>query len=109
VLRQFGYRVVEAPDGEKALDIFRKNAGEISLVVLDIIMPRKNGRETYEAMLKIKPDIHTLFISGYPTDVITQREFLPPRAQFLQKPISPMELLESVRKILDGQQGEDDE
>jgi len=109
VLRQFGYRVVEAPDGERALEIFRKNAGEISLVILDIIMPRKNGRETYEAMLKIKHDIHTLFISGYPTDVITQSEFLPPGAQFLQKPVSPMELLGSVRKILDGQPSEDAE
>ncbi len=103
LLEKFGYRVLVAGDGEEALEIYDGKQKEISLVIMDMIMPRKNGKETYEAMQRIKPDIHALFVSGYPADVISQKNLLPEDVVFLPKPVSPIELLKSIRTILDRQ------
>jgi len=102
VLEQFGYGVLEAVDGEEAVQIYRANASAISLAILDMIMPRKNGKEAYTAMAEIAPGMKTLFFSGYPADVIAQRSLLPEGAEFLQKPVSPMDLLGRIRRVLDG-------
>jgi CheY-like chemotaxis protein len=103
ILQQFGYRVLEAADGDEAIETYRNNASEISLVILDMIMPRKNGKEVFNAIAEISPEVKTLFISGYPADVITQRELLPEGEVFLLKPVSPMDLLRSIRNMLDSQ------
>ena len=58
-----------------------------------------------EAMLAMEPDTRVLFISGYPSDVITHKELLPNGAPFLQKPVAPMDLLKKIREILDHQEG----
>lgn len=102
MLHQFGYRVFEGADGEEAIELFRENAAEVSLVIMDMIMPRKNGREAFEAMVEIQPEVKALFISGYPPDVILQKKLLPEGALFLPKPVSPMELLRGIRIKLDG-------
>jgi two-component system NtrC family sensor kinase len=102
-LTQFGYRVIEAVDGEQAVTKFRENAAAISVVILDMIMPRMNGREAFDSIIKIRPGVATVFVSGYPADLIRQREILPEGTLFLPKPVSPFELLRSVRQLLDGQ------
>lgn len=101
VLEQFGYEVLEAVDGEEAVRVFSEKSSAISLAILDMIMPRKNGKEVSTAIKEIAPGVKTLFFSGYPTDVINQRGLLPEGAQFLQKPVSPMELLGKIRLVLD--------
>jgi PAS domain S-box-containing protein len=101
LLEKFGYRVVEAADGEAAVERFRERREEIRLAILDVIMPRKNGRQACEEMLALRPDLKVLFTSGYTADIF-QRDGGPAAGRpFLSKPILPNELLTTVRRLLD--------
>ena len=101
VLTEFGYRVLLAEDGEVALRTFQENRDKIDMVILDIIMPRMNGREAADAIKKINPQTKILFQSGYPLDSIQQKGLLGGADFYVNKPISPQELLKKVREILD--------
>ncbi len=103
VLEEFGYEVIEAKDGEEAVKKFMEYKNRIQLLLLDVIMPKMNGREVYERMKKIKPDVKTLFASGYPDDFIHRKEILEQKLNFISKPASPSALLKKVREILDSQ------
>jgi len=100
-LADFGYSVLAASDGEEAIRVFREHAGEIDLIILDVIMPRKNGREVYVAARALRPDVKALFVSGYTADIIHQRGIIEEGQHFIQKPHSIGELLSKVREILD--------
>jgi len=100
-LKEFGYKVVEAVDGEDAVNKFIKNKDEIRLVLLDVVMPKKNGSEAYEEMRKIAPGIKALFMSGYTEDVIYRKKIIDEGLNFVSKPMSPTKLLRLVREILD--------
>jgi PAS domain S-box-containing protein len=101
VLEDFGYTVIEAVDGEDAVRKFNENRDTASLLVLDIIMPKKNGKETYEEIRKIKPGIKTLFTSGYTADVMHQKRILETGLDFIVKPTAPTAFLKKVRQVLD--------
>jgi CheY-like chemotaxis protein len=101
VLTEFGYEVIEAMDGEEALRIFGENRDRIDLLLLDVIMPRKNGKAAYEEMRRIKPGIKALFMSGYSADMISKEGILEKDLSFISKPVSPTELLMKVREVLD--------
>ncbi len=101
VLKEFGYSVTEAFDGEDAVKKFNEHKGEFSLVILDVVMPKKNGREAYEEMKQVTPDVNALFISGYTADIIQKKGILDKDFQFLSKPVSPRELIIKVREIID--------
>jgi PAS domain S-box-containing protein len=101
VLEEAGYTVFGAADGEEAVQIFEDNRDSIDLLVLDVIMPRKNGKESYEYIKGIKPEIKTLFMSGYTSDVLQSRAVFEEGLKFIQKPISPAQLLQRVREVLD--------
>ncbi len=101
VFERAGYTVIEAVDGEDALNKFSKNKDDIDLLVLDVIMPRKNGKEAYEAIKKMKPCMKVLFMSGYSDDIIRKRDFLDKGLDCILKPSSPDDLLAKVREILD--------
>lgn len=73
ILEEFGYSVIEAVDGEDALEKFRERSGRISLVILDVIMPKMNGREVYDAIRSIVPNMRTLFCSDYAKDVVVSQ------------------------------------
>ncbi len=105
VLEIFGYTVITAADGEDAISKFRDNSDKIRLLVLDLIMPRKSGKEAYEEILKMRPDVKVLFMSGYPTDVISQKGIFQKGVGFLYKPVLPTDLLKKVREILDKDSG----
>ncbi|MDD3845111.1 MAG: PAS domain S-box protein [Syntrophorhabdaceae bacterium] len=100
VLRKYGYRTLEASDGEEAVEIFRDNKG-IDLVILDSVMPRKNGREACEDIRKIDPGMKVLFISGHTRDTRLDRGIADEEVDFLPKPLSPIKLLQTIREILD--------
>jgi len=103
VLSDFGYTVIEAVDGEEAVQKFRENRDKIRLLLLDLIMPKKNGRETYEEIRKITPEIKAIFLSGYSADLLREKmSFENGEGNLLHKPISPMALLKKVREVLDG-------
>ncbi len=100
VLTRYGYRVLQAGDGEEALDVYQRADVPIDLVILDLTMPRLSGHETLRRLLQIDPKARVLFASGY------SEEMLNPEEQemalgFLSKPYRPEELALAVRKALD--------
>ncbi len=101
VLEEFGYRVIMAADGDEAVELFQKNDEDIDLVILDVIMPKKNGREAYAEILRIRPNTKVLFMSGYTADIMHHRGIIDPDLPFIPKPAPPRELLKEVRKLLD--------
>jgi PAS domain S-box-containing protein len=101
VLSKSGYSILEAVDGEDAMSVFSENKEAIRLTILDVMMPRKNGKEAYDAMQKVTPDPKVIFISGYSADVIQRKNILEKGSHFISKPVSPTELLNMVRTILD--------
>jgi PAS domain S-box-containing protein len=101
VLEQFGYSVIEARDGEDAIGKFEQSASDIDLVILDVVMPKKNGREVYEAIKMIKPQIKVFFMSGYTADILSDKGMHEEKLDYTPKPISPQEFLVKVRAVLD--------
>jgi len=100
VLEEFGYKVIEAVDGNDAVEKFRENKDSIQLIILDVIMPRKNGKEVYIEARNIKPEIKALLISGYTSDILCQKGVFEEGLTLLSKPVSPQELLRNVREVL---------
>jgi len=101
VLTTAGYTVIEAMDGEDAVSKFLDNRERIDLMILDVIMPRIDGREVYDKIKKVTPDIKTIFLSGYTADIIKQKGLSEEGLHFFHKPISPQRLLYEIRNILD--------
>jgi PAS domain S-box-containing protein len=101
VLGMFGYTVITAEDGDDAVRKFQENKDTIDLVVLDIIMPKMNGKEVHDKVKDIRPAMKTLFISGYPADFITSRGMLDEKIELIEKPFNPRTLLRKVREVLD--------
>jgi|WetSurMetagenome_2_1015567.scaffolds.fasta_scaffold00155_1 two-component system, cell cycle sensor histidine kinase and response regulator CckA len=100
-LASFGYKIIEAVDGEDAINKFAENSGVVSLAILDGIMPKKNGMEVFEAIRKLRPDIKAIFLSGYTDGSFDHNELSGMGAIFMQKPVKPTELLRKVREMLD--------
>ncbi len=101
VLAEFGYAVIESADGEEAVRLFQEQRDRIQLLLLDVIMPKKNGRAALTEIRKTRPDIRALFISGYSADTIDREGMLEKGVHFIAKPLSPTELLQKVRDVLD--------
>jgi PAS domain S-box-containing protein len=101
VLEQFGYRVIEAADGEEALRQYQKYGERIDCLLLDVIMPRKNGREVFEEIRRRRPGIKALFTSGYTADIIHRQGILEQHLNFISKPATPTQLLRKLREVLD--------
>jgi PAS domain S-box-containing protein len=101
VLGQAGYRLILARDGDEALALFEQNADEIDLAVLDVIMPKRTGRQVHERIRSLRPDLPVLFVSGYSYGTL-EKEHLPEGGQnLIQKPYRSADLLHKVRKALD--------
>ncbi len=101
ILHQYGYTVVEAVDGVDALRKFREHKDRIHLMLIDVIMPGKNGRQVYEEVRSEKPDMKVIFTSGYPADLIQKEGVLEKGFQFLPKPSKPHDIINKVRTVLD--------
>lgn len=100
ILKGRGYVVLEAHDGLDALAVSQAHVGTIDLLLSDVTMPELGGRELAERLLKSRPEIKVLFMSGHTQDVIL-REGVEAGAPFLQKPFMPKELAQKVREVLD--------
>jgi CheY-like chemotaxis protein len=100
ILKLSGYKVIEAVNGEDAINQFFINKDIIQLCLLDVIMPGRNGIEAYRRMRDLSPDIKVLFISGYTADSIHRKDIVEEGLRFILKPISPTALLKSIREVL---------
>jgi PAS domain S-box-containing protein len=101
MLEEFGYTVLEASDGGQAVKLFAANRDKVQLVISDIIMPGENGKEVYNALKQIKPDVKALFISGYTADILTQKGIAAEGIDFLSKPLRPGDFSKKIREVLD--------
>ncbi|MFW6334992.1 MAG: response regulator [Desulfosalsimonas sp.] len=101
VLSRAGYRTICARDGEKAVEMFCSSMDDIELSVIDVVMPKKNGREVHDEIKKLKPEAKVLFCSGYSSNAIHNNFVLYEGMELLQKPFSADELLRKVRDLLD--------
>jgi len=101
ILSNAGYHIKEAVDGDDAIKVFHKDKDNIHLLILDVIMPKKNGKEVYSEIKKVKSDIKVIFVSGYSADVIHKKGILEVGLNFISKPVSPDELLKKVRDVFD--------
>ncbi len=101
ILTEYGYKVLEAMDGEDAIKVLHTHKDKIQLAMLDVIMPKKDGKMVYEEIKKVSPHIKVIFISGYATDILFKRGIIEEGINFISKPMSPGELLIKVREILD--------
>ena len=100
-LREKGYTVIEAGNGEEGLRIAQQHSGRIDLVFTDVVMPVMNGKEMAGALHKSRPDAKVLFTSGYSEEVIGHHGLLRTGIQFLQKPYVAATLARRVREVLD--------
>jgi len=102
ILSRSGYNVLTACSGREALEIYRRERANISLVILDLIMPEMGGRECLEELLKIDAQVKVLISSGFAVSGET-KTFLNAEAKgMVSKPINTRELLRSIRNVLDG-------
>jgi PAS domain S-box-containing protein len=101
-LSSYGYKILIAFDGEEAVEVFRRRGKEIAMVMLDVVMPKKGGKQAYDEMRTMTPGLKALFVSGYSADAIHDAFVLQAGIPFLQKPFSPGALARKVREILDG-------
>jgi len=101
LLEALGYKVFVANGGKEAIEIYKKNQGEIDLVVLDMIMPQMGGAETYDHLKEVCPDIKVLLSSGYSIDGLAKTILAKGCDGFIQKPFGIKDLSQKLREILD--------
>ena len=92
-----GYTVIEAMDGAHAVEKFRPMGPDsIQLLVLDVVMPVKNGKEAYHEIKAVKRDVKVLFMSGYTNDVVLEKGILKGAVDYVSKPPHARQLLYKV-------------
>lgn len=101
ILEEQGYQVLEAADGEEAIDVCRQHDGYIHLLLTDVVMPKMNVQELVDQIKLLMPRTKVLYMSGYTNDAIIHHGVLDPDTNFLEKPFTADDLLERVREILD--------
>lgn len=102
MLERSGYTVLEAAHGVEALQVWERHKGEIRLVLTDIVMPEHiNGLELAARLQSLDPKLRVIFTSGYNADMAGRRLSLREGQNFIQKPYSPQQLMETVRHCLD--------
>ena len=105
-LEMAGYTVIVATKGREALEIYQTRKGEISLVILDLLMPEMSGRDCLMELLKIDPSVKVLIASGYSPSDELHGEISPFVKGFVHKPFGMAQLLGSVEAVLRGKQND---
>lgn len=105
ILRRQGYTVLEAANGDEALQACAQQKGRIDLLVTDVMMPQMSGRELADKLISLRPDLRVLYVSGYTDDAMLQSGSFPAGTAFLQKPFTLGSLLGKVREVLDLRHG----
>jgi CheY-like chemotaxis protein len=102
VLRQLGYRVVEAGNSQEALTLWQEEREKVDLLLTDMVMPGEmNGQELAERLRLDRPSLKCLLVSGYSRDLVDQNAPLQQGVAFLAKPLDPVLVAERIRACLD--------
>jgi two-component system, cell cycle sensor histidine kinase and response regulator CckA len=101
VLTAKGYRVLLASDGEEAIEIFRANRDHISLVLLDVIMPKRSGPDVFAVVKALSPGISVIFATGYSNETAMLADLVMRGVSLLRKPYTPSVLCRRIREVLD--------
>ena len=101
VLREKGYFVLTAEDGEKAIELFKNRPCEIDVVVSDMVMPNAGGKKVFTTIKSIRPGIKFIFSSGYNDSDVLADAVKKGQVQFIQKPYAGEELCKLIRKTID--------
>jgi PAS domain S-box-containing protein len=105
ILTPLGYNVLEAGNGEEATKVSDRTGKKIDLLLADVVMPGMNGWELSLEIKKKRPDIKTVFTSGFVDNPIVLNKILDSKLPFIKKPLSPRELVSTLREVLDGKKG----
>ena len=103
LLERLGFRVITAADGIEMVDLFVENAEDISILLMDLNMPRLNGLEAALRIRHINPQVPLLFMSGYPREQVMDRFERQPHTDFVEKPFQMSELVDAVRGVMETQ------
>jgi CheY-like chemotaxis protein len=101
VLKDIGYTVFVADSAKAAQQIFKGRRDEFDLLITDVVMPNMSGKELQDSLLKTKPDLKTLFMSGYTADTISRQGILDQGVHFIPKPFGIAMLARKVREVLE--------
>ena len=102
MLHKLGYRVLVARDGEEAIEVFKEKAGEIDLCLMDLVMPKKGGMETFDELRRMREDVRVVFMTGYAENSIHADFILKEGLGLLSKPFTVEVLAKKLREILEG-------
>ena len=100
LLKMSGYSVLEAHEATEAMKVSSQHAGQIHLLVTDVVMPGMNGRELAEKLTQSRGDMKVLFMSGYTEDAVLRLGIDKKETAFLPKPFTPGALAQKVRDVL---------
>lgn len=101
MLKELGYRVIPALSGKQAVELYKEKMVDLDLVALDMIMPEMNGRDTYDALKKINPDVKVLLVSGYSLNKQIEELMDKGCNGFIQKPFDIVQLSQKLRDVLE--------
>ncbi len=99
MLQGLGYNILSASTPDEAVCLAQERAGEINLLMTDVVMPGTNGRELAKNLSSLYPKIKVLFMSGYTANVIEHHGVLDEGVHFIQKPFTMNDLSAKIREI----------
>jgi DNA-binding NtrC family response regulator len=105
ILDSFGHKVIVCKDGKDALELYRNTWKSIDLVILDLVMPKMSGKDTFQAMKLINPKVKVLLASGFSIDGEAQSVLKLGATGFIQKPFNMNDLSKSITDCLDSGKG----
>ncbi|MBL7049701.1 MAG: response regulator [Nitrospira sp.] len=100
ILEMHGYNVIKSADGIEAVDNFIVHGDRIEILLFDILMPNKNGKDAYTEIVLMNPEIKTIFLSGYSCDLFYLNSKPAGNICFMQKPVVPSVLLGKLQDML---------